>query len=159
MLQEREFQRLGGNRVLRADIRLIAATNRDLRKVIDRGGFREYLYYRLNVFEVKIPPLRERPDDILPLADAFIADIGRSLGVPPDGLSLEARQALVEYHWPGNVRELRNILERASILAEGGLIVSEHLALAPRAAPPKAAAVLAGAERSAESGSSTESDL
>ena len=121
VLQEREFQRLGGNRVLRADIRVIAATNRDLRKAIERGGFREDLYYRLNVFELKIPPLRERPDDILPLADAFMADIGRSLGVPPAGLSLEARQALVEYHWPGNVRELRNILERASILAEGGL--------------------------------------
>jgi transcriptional regulator with GAF, ATPase, and Fis domain len=140
VLQEREFQRLGANRVLRADIRVIAATNRDLRKAIERENFREDLYFRLNVFELKIPPLRERPDDILPLADAFIADIGRSLGVPPAGISLEARQGLVDYRWPGNVRELRNILERASILAEGGLIVSEHLALAPRAEPAKAVA-------------------
>jgi len=137
VLQEREFQRLGGNRVLRADIRVIAATNRDLGKAIERGSFREDLYYRLNVFELKIPPLRERPGDILPLADAFIADIGRSLGVPPAGISLEARQALVQYHWPGNVRELRNLLERAAILAEGGLIVSELLALAPRTDPVK----------------------
>jgi len=106
VLQEQEFQRLGSNRVLRADVRVIAATNRDLRKAIERGSFREDLYYRLNVFELRLPPLRERTDDILPLTDAFIADIGRSIGVPPSGVSLEARQALVNYHWPGNVREL-----------------------------------------------------
>jgi len=159
VLQEREFQRLGSNRVLRADIRVIAATNRDLRKAIERGSFREDLYYRLNVFELKIPPLRERPDDILPLADAFIADIGRSLGVPPAGISLEARQALVEYHWPGNVRELRNILERAAILAGGGLIVSEHLALAPRREPTKALSAATSAARPGDSDSSVPSDL
>src|SRR5579872_3282579 len=135
VLQEREFQRLGANRVLRADVRVIAATNRDLRKAIERGSFREDLYYRLHVFELKLPPLRERPDDILPLTDAFVAEIGRSIGVPPAGVSLEARQALVDYHWPGNVRELRNTLERAAILAGGGLIVSEHLALSPRPEP------------------------
>ena len=106
VLQEQEFQRLGSNRVLRADVRVIAATNRDLRKAIERGSFREDLYYRLNVFELRLPPLRERTDDISPLTDAFIADIGRSIGVPPSGVSLEARQALVNYHWPGNVREL-----------------------------------------------------
>ena len=106
VLQEQEFQRLGSNRVLRADVRVIAATNRDLRKAIERGSFRQDLYYRLNVFELRLPPLRERTDDILPLTDAFIADIGRSIGVPPSGVSLEARQALVNYHWPGNVREL-----------------------------------------------------
>jgi transcriptional regulator with GAF, ATPase, and Fis domain len=155
VLQEREFQRLGGNRVLRADIRMIAATNRDLHKAIERESFREDLYYRLNVFELRVPPLRERPDDILPLADAFTADIGRSLGVPPAGISLEARQALVEYHWPGNVRELRNLLERAAILAEGGLIVSEHLAFTPRTMP--AAPVPAG--RPEDSGSSASSHV
>jgi len=137
VLQEREFQRLGSNRVLRADVRVVAATNRDLRKAIERGNFREDLYYRLNVFELRLPPLRERPDDVLPLTDSFLADIGRSIGVPPAGVSLEARQALVSYHWPGNVRELRNILERAAILAGGGLIVSEHLALGPRPEPAK----------------------
>ena len=159
VLQEREFQRLGSNRVLRADIRVIAATNRDLRKAIERGTFREDLYYRLNVFELKIPALRERPDDILPLADAFIPDIGRSLGVPPAGISLEARQALVEYHWPGNVRELRNILERAAILAGGGLIVSEHLGLAPRTKRATALAAATTAGTSGNSGSSSPSDL
>ena len=138
LLQEREFQRLGSNRVLHADIRVIAATNRELRKAMERGSFREDLYYRLNVFELKISPLRDRCDDILPLADAFIADIGRSLGVPPAGISLEARQALVDYYWPGNVRELRNILERAAILAGGGLIVSEHFSLTPRPETAKA---------------------
>ena len=89
------------------------------------------MYYRLNVFELRLPPLRERRDDILPLTDAFVAEIGRSIGVPPAGVSLEARQFLVQYHGPGNVRELRNTLERAAILAGGGLIVSEHLALSP----------------------------
>jgi len=158
VLQEREFQRLGGNRVLRADVRVIAATNRDLRKAVERGTFREDLYYRLNVFELKLPPLRERRDDILPLADTFTADIGRSLGVPPAGISLEARQALVEYHWPGNVRELRNILERAAILAEGGLIVSEHLALVPRSEAAKTSAPAATGSADG-SGSSTLSDL
>jgi len=89
VLQEREFQRLGSNRVLRADVRVIAATNRDLPKAIERGNFREDLYYRLNVFGLRLPPLRERQDDILPLTDAFIAEIGRSIGVPPAGVSLE----------------------------------------------------------------------
>jgi transcriptional regulator with GAF, ATPase, and Fis domain len=148
LLQEREFQRLGSNRVLHADIRVIAATNRDLRKAMERGSFREDLYYRLNVFELKISPLRDRSDDILPLADAFIADIGRSLGVPPAGISLEARQALVDYYWPGNVRELRNILERAAILAGGGLIVSEHFSLTPRPETAKAQPVPAAASAS-----------
>jgi transcriptional regulator with PAS, ATPase and Fis domain len=148
VLQEREFQRLGSNRVLHAEIRVIAAANRDLRKAMEGGSFREDLYYRLNVFELKIPPLRDRPDDILPLTDAFIADIGHSLGVPPAGISLEARQALVDYYWPGNVRELRNILERAAILAGGGLIVSEHFSLTPRPETAKAQPAPAAASAS-----------
>jgi len=131
VLQEREFQRLGGTRVLKADIRVIAATNRDLRKAIEQKLFREDLYFRLNVFELKLPPLRERLDDILLLSEAFVQEIGRSIGRPPAGISREAEQALVEYHWPGNVRELRNVLERAAILADGGLIVADHLALIP----------------------------
>jgi transcriptional regulator with GAF, ATPase, and Fis domain len=131
VLQEREFQRLGGTRVLKADVRVVAATNRDLRKAIEQKLFREDLFFRLNVFELRLPPLRERPDDILPLSEAFLLEIGRSIGRPPAGISRQARQALTEYHWPGNVRELRNILERAAILADGGLIVSEHLALVP----------------------------
>ncbi len=131
VLQEREFQRLGGQRVLKADIRVVAATNRDLRKAIERGSFREDLYYRLHVFPIAIPPLRDRREDVLPMAEAFIQEIGRTLGRPPSGISRDARQTLIDYHWPGNVRELRNVLERAAILADGGLVVSEHLALAP----------------------------
>ncbi len=127
VLQEREFQRVGGTRTLRADVRIVAATNRNLRAQIERGAFREDLYYRLNVFEIRLPPLRERRDDILPLAEVFLGDIARSLGRPPGGIAREARDGLLAYAWPGNVRELRNVLERAAILCEGGLITSEHL--------------------------------
>jgi transcriptional regulator with GAF, ATPase, and Fis domain len=129
VLQEREFQRLGGTRVLRTDARIVAATNRDLPRAIVNGLFREDLYYRLNVFAIQLPPLRDRRDDILPLSDAFLTEIARSLGRPPSGVSRDARKVLLEYHWPGNVRELRNILERAAILCEGGLITTEHLAI------------------------------
>jgi len=127
VLQEREFQRLGGTRTLKADVRVLAATNRDLRTAMGRGTFREDLYYRLQVFEIRLPPLRERPDDILPLSEVFLKDIARSHGRPPAGISNEAKEGLLAYHWPGNVRELRNTLERAAILCEGGLITGEHL--------------------------------
>ena len=135
VLQEREFLRLGGTRMLKADVRVIAATNRDLESAIQRGQFREDLYYRLNVFAIRLPALRDRRDDILPLSEAFLNDLSRALGRPPGGISQDARRALVEYHWPGNVRELRNILERAAILSEGGLIVTEHLGLRSLPAP------------------------
>jgi transcriptional regulator with PAS, ATPase and Fis domain len=129
LLQEREFQRLGGTRLLKANIRVIAATNRDLRKAVERGQFREDLFYRLGVFDIRIPPLRERPSDIMSLSEAFLQEIGRSFGRPPAGLTREARQALLHYDWPGNVRELRNVLERATILSEGALIDADHLTL------------------------------
>jgi transcriptional regulator with GAF, ATPase, and Fis domain len=129
VLQEREFQRLGGTRTLRADVRIIAATNRDLPRAIAHGTFREDLYYRLNVFAIKLPPLCERRDDVLPLSMAFLAEFGRQIGRAPIGIARDARQRLLAYHWPGNVRELRNVLERAVILCDGGLITSEHLAL------------------------------
>ena len=138
VLQEREFQRLGGTRILKANIRVIAATNRDLRKAVERGDFREDLYYRLKVFDIAIPPLRERTADILPLGEALLHDIGKSFGRPPAGLTRDAREALLRYHWPGNVRELRNALERAAILCEGGLIRPEHLALEATGKPPGA---------------------
>jgi transcriptional regulator with GAF, ATPase, and Fis domain len=141
VLQEREFQRLGGTRVLKSDARIVAATNRDLQKAIAQGAFREDLYYRLNVFAIGLPPLRDRRDDVLPLADAFLAEYGRSLGRPPSGISRDARERLRAHYWPGNVRELRNILERAAILCEGGLITAEHLAIGPtppsRPEPPE----------------------
>ncbi|ODS53096.1 MAG: hypothetical protein ABS36_14230 [Acidobacteria bacterium SCN 69-37] len=129
VLQEREFLRLGGTRPIRANVRVIAATNRDLRRAMERGDFREDLYYRLQVFEIALPPLRERPEDILPLSEAFLADLGQTLTRPPAGMTREARQALLAYRWPGNVRELRNVLERAAIVSEGGLIAPAHLAL------------------------------
>jgi DNA-binding NtrC family response regulator len=129
VLQEREFQRLGGTRMLKANIRVVAATNRDLRDAIERRTFREDLFYRLHVFEVRIAPLRERHDDILPLAEAFLREMARSSGGQPARLTPAAQQALLAYSWPGNVRELRNALERGAILCEGDLIDSEHLVL------------------------------
>jgi DNA-binding NtrC family response regulator len=135
VLQEREFQRLGSTRVRRADVRVIAASNRDLRRAMERGVFREDLFYRLHVFGIALPPLRERTDDILPLSEAFLQDLGRAFGRPPAGISLEARDALLAYAWPGNVRELRNMLERAAILCEGGLILAEHLAFQTQVQP------------------------
>jgi two-component system response regulator FlrC len=145
VLQEREFQRLGGTRILNANVRVIAATNRDLSVAMARGAFREDLYYRLHVFEIALPPLRERPEDILPLSEAFLQDIGKSFGRPPAGISREARQELVQYHWPGNVRQLRNTLERAAILCEGGLITGAHLSLQGRPAATPTAAPVASA--------------
>jgi transcriptional regulator with GAF, ATPase, and Fis domain len=128
VLQEREFQRLGGSRVQRADVRVIAATNRDITAALASGQFREDLYYRLKVFEMALPPLRERKEDILLLADGFIREIAPKVG-PCAGISKEARDALLSYSWPGNVRELRNAIERAIILCEGSLISAEHLPL------------------------------
>jgi DNA-binding NtrC family response regulator len=139
VLQEREYQRLGGTRILKANIRVIAATNRDLRKAVERGDFREDLFYRLKVFDIAIPPLRERASDVLPLSEALLQDVGKSFGRPPAGLTSDARQALLRYQWPGNVRELRNALERAAILCDGGLIRPEHLALEATGKPPGAA--------------------
>jgi transcriptional regulator with PAS, ATPase and Fis domain len=129
VLQEREFQRLGGTRTIKANVRVIAATNRELRQAMERGDFREDLYYRLQVFGIRLPPLRERSEDILPLSAAFLDEIGRSFGRPPAGMTYEAKQALVNYPWRGNVRQLRNVLERAAIVCDGGLIAPEHLAL------------------------------
>ena len=140
VLQEREFQRLGGSHTIRADVRIVAATNRDPRVAMERGTLREDLYYRLNVFEMALPPLRERKDDVLVLAEAFLIDIGRSVGRPAAGLSKDARDRLLGHHWPGNVRELRNALERAVILCEGGLITGEHLPIALASAPRATAA-------------------
>jgi len=129
VLQEREFQRLGGTRLLQANIRVVAATNRDLRQAVERGAFREDLFYRLQVFDIHIPPLRARRADILPLSDAFLQELGQSFAKPPAGLTREAREALLQYDWRGNVRELRNSLERAAILCEDELITPQHLSL------------------------------
>jgi transcriptional regulator with GAF, ATPase, and Fis domain len=139
VLEQREFLRLGGTRLLKADIRVISATNRDLKTAIERGQFREDLYYRLGVFEITLPPLRERPEDILELADSFLEELGQTVGRPAAGIARDAREQLTTYHWPGNVRELRNAIERAVILADGGYIRSEHLPVTtPRSAPASA---------------------
>jgi DNA-binding NtrC family response regulator len=132
VLQEREFQRLGGVRLQKANVRVVAAANRDLRKAVELGQFREDLYYRLRVFDIQLTPLRERPEDILDLCESFLQDIARSFGRQPAGLTREAREALLAHEWPGNVRELRNALERAAILCEGGLITAQHLSLQPQ---------------------------
>jgi DNA-binding NtrC family response regulator len=132
VLQEREFQRLGGTRLQKANVRIIAATNRDLRKAVERGDFREDLYYRLQVFDIALAPLRDRRTDIMPLSDVFLQEIAKSFGRPPAGLTRDAKEALLQHDWPGNVRELRNALERAAILCEGGLISPQHLSLYAR---------------------------
>jgi transcriptional regulator with PAS, ATPase and Fis domain len=147
VLQEREFQRLGGTRLLRANVRVIAATNRDLLKAVERETFREDLFYRLQVFDIRIPPLRERRADILMLSEAFLQEIGHSFGRPPAGLTREAREELLRYEWPGNVRELRNALERAAILCEGGLIAAQHLSLPVQRTMPTSTTDLSAVER------------
>src|SRR5580704_17951988 len=118
VLQEREFERLGGTRTIKVDVRLIAATNRDLRAALEQGTFREDLYYRLNVVPIDIAPLRERKEDIPDLASLFISQFSGESGKPVEGITPEAMQILVNYHWPGNVRELQNIVERACALAK-----------------------------------------
>jgi two-component system response regulator HydG len=158
VLQEREFQRLGSTRVRRADVRVIAATNRDLRYAMERGTFREDLFYRLHVFGIALPPLRDRKDDILPLSEAFLQELGRAFGRPPAGISAEARDALLGYAWPGNVRELRNMLERAAILCEGGLILAEHLAIQARPLTRASSGASAAAASASASGTPAAAD-
>ncbi|MFB3907277.1 MAG: sigma 54-interacting transcriptional regulator [Candidatus Eisenbacteria bacterium] len=148
VLQEREFQRVGGSKTIRADVRIIAATNRDPRAGVAGGSFREDLYYRLAVFEIHLPPLRERPEDILVLAEAFLEEVGRTIGRPAAGVSEDAREQLLVHAWPGNVRELRNAIERAVILCQGGLITRDHLPIS--IARPPADRVAIAAPRAAD---------
>src|SRR5437867_1152406 len=129
VLQEHEFERLGGTRTLRVDVRLVAATNRDLSAMVQSGHFREDLYYRLNVVSIEMPPLRERKDDIVPLASAFMARFAGELKKKMDGIEPDAQKLLMRYNWPGNIRELENTIERAILLAEGRAIASHDLRL------------------------------
>jgi transcriptional regulator with PAS, ATPase and Fis domain len=128
VLQEREFVRLGGTRPAKADVRVIAATNRDLDDAVARGQFRADLYYRLNVFDIYIPPLRQRREDIRALVLGFLRAFDHTAGCRVD-ITSEAMDALLDHDWPGNVRELRNVLERATILCEDGSIGPEDLSL------------------------------
>ncbi len=127
VLQEREFERVGGNQTIRTDVRLVAATNRDLRAMVEAGTFREDLYYRLNVVAIHMPALRERPTDIPSLAAFFLEKSAAENNKTHQSLSESALQRLVSYHWPGNVRELENVLERAVVLATRDRIEAEDL--------------------------------
>jgi Nif-specific regulatory protein len=127
VLQEREFERLGGSATLRVDVRVIAATNKNLEAALADGSFREDLYYRLNVFAICVPPLRERKSDVLLLADHFVAKYAGLHGRSIKRISTPAIDMLVSYHWPGNVRELENTIERAVLVAEGDVIHGHHL--------------------------------
>jgi two-component system NtrC family response regulator len=127
VLQEQTFERLGGTRTIKVDVRIIAATNRDLEELMRQGKFRQDLYYRLNVVEVHLPPLRERREDIPHLVDHFLRTIFHKHGTDPKTLSREAHEALLRYDWPGNVRELENIIERACILSRGPRINLDDL--------------------------------
>ena len=134
VLQEREFERLGGTRTIKVDVRLIAATNRDLRAALEQGTFREDLYYRLNVVPIDIAPLRERREDIPDLVNLFISRFAADSGKGVEGISPEAMQILVNYHWPGNVREVQNIVERACALAKGNVLEAADIHLDVRPA-------------------------
>ncbi|SFA86607.1 sigma 54-interacting transcriptional regulator [Azotobacter beijerinckii] len=127
VLQERSFERVGGNTTIHVDLRVIAATNRNLAEMVADGSFREDLYYRLNVFPITIPPLRERGSDIIPLADHFVSRFSREMGIEVKRISTPALNMLQTHHWPGNVRELENVIERAMLLSEDGVIHGYHL--------------------------------
>jgi DNA-binding NtrC family response regulator len=142
LVQERQFERVGGVQTLSVDVRVVAATNRDLRQAVASREFREDLFFRLSVFPVDIPPLRRRRGDILPLAASFLDRYSRELGRRGLRLSAEAERALMEHHWPGNVRELQNCLERAAILCDGVEIRPQHLRLVHEERGPSLADVL-----------------
>jgi DNA-binding NtrC family response regulator len=127
VLEEEEFERVGGTTTLRVDVRVIATTNRDLPEEVAQGRFREDLYYRLHVLPLHVDPLRERPEDVLPLARHFVTLYARANGITPPRFSPEAEQRLTEWHWPGNVRELENAIHRAVVLVDGETIEAEHL--------------------------------
>jgi transcriptional regulator with GAF, ATPase, and Fis domain len=127
LVQERQFERVGGVQTLTVDVRVVAATHRDLRSAVERKEFREDLYFRLSVFPVEIPPLRRRRGDVLLLAEAFLQHYSREMGRKGLKLSAAAKRALLDHSWPGNVRELQNCLERSVILCPGTVIEPEHL--------------------------------
>jgi Nif-specific regulatory protein len=127
VLQQREFERVGGTETVKANVRIIAATHRDMEKAIQGGSFREDLYYRLNVFTIFVPPLRERKSDIMLLAEHFVARYSREHGKHIKRISTPAIDMLVSYHWPGNVRELENVIERSVVVCDGQTIHGHHL--------------------------------
>ncbi len=137
VLQERKFERVGGESTLEVDVRFIAATNKDLKKEIEEGRFREDLYYRLNVVNIHVPPLRERREDIPLLAATFLHEFSRENAKEIDGFEPRAKQALYAYDWPGNVRELRNCIESSVVMASGRFVSIEDLPPGPRSTQEK----------------------
>jgi transcriptional regulator with PAS, ATPase and Fis domain len=127
VLQEREFRRLGSTKTISCNFRLIAATNRPAAEAVRRGTLRQDLYYRLNTFQIEIPPLRERPEDIPALVAVFLARFAGQVGKPEPTIDPEAFDRLLKYHWPGNVRELQNAMEYSVVLADHGLITLKEL--------------------------------
>jgi formate hydrogenlyase transcriptional activator len=148
VLQEREFERLGSSRTIRTDARLIAATNRDLAAMVEQRLFRADLYYRLNVFPITVPPLRDRPDDIPLLVRYFVQQYARRMNRRIETIPAQSMQALARYHWPGNIRELQNFIERAVIVSPGPVLQAPVRELKPGGAAP-GAVTLAAAERDA----------
>jgi DNA-binding NtrC family response regulator len=127
VIQERKFERVGGEETLEVDVRLVAATNKDLKAEVESGKFREDLYYRLNVIAITVPPLRERKDDLPPLIHAFLKEFATENGKEIDGLDEKARSRMFSYDWPGNVRELRNCVESSVVMAKGKVITEDDL--------------------------------
>jgi formate hydrogenlyase transcriptional activator len=152
VLQEREFERLGSSRTLRTDARLVAATNRDLSAAVEERQFRADLYYRLNVFPITVPPLRDRREDVPLLVRYFVQQYARRMNRRITTIPSETLQALTRYHWPGNIRELQNFIERAVILTRGTTLeapVRELKRAAPKAQAASGAVTLADAEKDA----------
>ncbi|HSB21163.1 MAG TPA: sigma 54-interacting transcriptional regulator, partial [Anaeromyxobacteraceae bacterium] len=135
-LQETEYRPLGSTRTQRVNVRIVAATNKDLTKAIEEGSFREDLYYRLNIIPITLPPLRDRKEDIPLLVERFLETLAVELGKRLEGVSADALAALMSHSWPGNVRELRNVLERGAVVAQGSVIQIGDLGLRPTGAAP-----------------------
>jgi DNA-binding NtrC family response regulator len=146
VLEERRFHRIGGNEEVAVDVRIIAATNRDLRKAAQEGKFREDLYYRLNVIPIVIPPLRDRREDVPLLVESFLERLAVEMKKPIDGVSADAMTALMAHDWPGNVRELRNVLERGAVVAQAPTIQLADLGLPARGEAPPRAGTMASLE-------------
>jgi DNA-binding NtrC family response regulator len=132
VLERRTFKRVGGTKDITVNLRIISATNQDLERLVREGGFREDLYYRLKVVPLWVPPLRERKDDILPLARLFMDRFARQFKKSFRDISKSAEQILVSYAWPGNIRELKNLFERTMLLETGDVLEAQHLKIAPR---------------------------
>ena len=156
VIQDRMVERLGSNKSLEVDVRIVAATNRDLASQVASGKFREDLYYRLAVFPIAIPPLRERMDDVVPLAELFLERYGQTMGRVGLTLSEAAKSAMSSHAWPGNVRELENAVQRALLMADGTTVEPEHLEL--RSSAGSAGSALAGAFTERESAASSAGD-